>query len=166
MIPDERRAFDSLPHPLRHTALDGGAGAAEGDQERTQVMHRHMLEAMQEKHVLRPVIEPGLQHGIDQSEAESGRRRGARSPALRPNEPKPNRDRTTAAPGPSPDTRSGKNPTASRTAAAPDGSTTATTARRRRRGSRRRPPGPSAHPAAPSPAAAESLRRPAPCPPS
>ena len=68
MIRATRRAVDSLPRPSRHAAPDRGAGAAEGDQERPQMMHRHMLEAMQEEHVLRPIVEPGLQHGIDREQ--------------------------------------------------------------------------------------------------
>ena len=40
------------------------------DQERAQMMHHHVLDAVEEEHVLRPVLEPRLQHGVDRDEAE------------------------------------------------------------------------------------------------
>ena len=68
-MPDDGRAVDRLARPPRHAAPDAGAGAAERHQERPQMVHHHMLDAMQKEHVLRPVVEPRLQHRIDRGEA-------------------------------------------------------------------------------------------------
>jgi hypothetical protein len=36
-------------------------------------MHHDMLDAVQEKHMLRPVFEAGLQHGVSRDDAEEER---------------------------------------------------------------------------------------------
>ena len=52
-----------------HAAADRLTRPGEGDQERAEMMHRQVLQPVQEEHVLRHVIEVRLQHGVDQAEA-------------------------------------------------------------------------------------------------
>ena len=120
-------AFRDAPQTLRHAALDRAAGAAERDQERPQMMHHDMLDAVQKKHVLRPVFEPRLQHGVsgdgrgeNAAAPDAGRSAAARGETAKEPQQRQRRRQILAA----------RNPTAPRTASAPDGCPTARTATR------------------------------------
>jgi hypothetical protein len=55
---------------LRHAGPDRGTRGAQPDQERAGVVQHEMLRAVDEEHVLRIIIDMGLQHDIERDDAQ------------------------------------------------------------------------------------------------